>query len=356
MLREFLQLAHDYVDQDVYGWFMSEKMDGIRAWWDGGITRGMPKSEVPWANVAKDHIRKSPPIASGLWSRYGHPIQAPDWFLDKLPNFPLDGELWAGRKKFQLVSSVVRNLVPDSRWELIAYRAFDAPSYREVMQDGEVRNKKNYMKVFNNFTKWCWDRAKTDEDCFLRGGMNFEEKLDMLCKRIPHLMHVQRKLPLNVAQAKEMLKAELDTMVAEQGEGLIVRLPNSLWVPKRVSYMLKVKPCLDAEGEVLGYVFGDETELGSKHRGRMGSLIVGWEGKIFKLAGFEDEERILSTVDGDSDAAFRVAYESPKGNAPAVITNPLFPRGSTVTFQYRELTNDGIPKEAKYWRKRDDAS
>ena len=30
-----------------------------------------------------------------------------------------------------------------------------------------------------------------------------------------------------------------------------------------------------------------------------------------------------------------------------------FKRGQTVTFKYRELTSDGIPKEARYWRRRD---
>lgn len=349
MIREFLQLAHDYNDHDVRGWYVSEKLDGQRAWWDGGISRGILKANVPWANTAKDHIRISPPIATGLWSRYGHPIQAPDWFLDQLPPFPVDGELWAGRKNFQLVSSVVRQLEPDERWRKIQYKVFDAPSYREVMQDGEIRNKKNFMKTFDNFLPWCLARVKMCEPCFLTGGMNFEEKLAVLASRVPHLVHTQWKISDKLSLAREQLTTLLADVEANNGEGLIVRAPDFYWVPKRVNHMLKVKAQKDAEATVVGYIFGDETDLGSKHRGRMGSLIVGWNGLIFKLSGFNDEERMLSTIDGGS--AYKIAYDSPKGNAPACVTNPKFPRGSTVTFQYRELTNDGVPKEARYWRK-----
>ncbi len=54
--REFLQLAHvfDPSKHTIAGWFMSEKLDGMRCFWDGGITRGMFARDVPFANVAKD--------------------------------------------------------------------------------------------------------------------------------------------------------------------------------------------------------------------------------------------------------------------------------------------------------------
>ena len=38
---------------------------------------------------------------------------------------------------------------------------------------------------------------------------------------------------------------------------------------------------------------------------------------------------------------------------PAFFQGKSFKRGQTVTFKYRELTDDGIPKEARYWRRRD---
>src|SRR4051812_34623257 len=66
-----LLLAHTWEnDVDLTGWWMSEKLDGVRAYWDG----------------------------KKLWSRLGNEFLAPDWFTAPLPAFPLDGELWGGRK------------------------------------------------------------------------------------------------------------------------------------------------------------------------------------------------------------------------------------------------------------------
>ena len=52
---------------------MSEKLDGVRAWWTG----------------------------TQFLSRLGNIYHAPDWFIAGLPNVPLDGELWLDRKAFQ---------------------------------------------------------------------------------------------------------------------------------------------------------------------------------------------------------------------------------------------------------------
>ena len=73
-MREFLMLAKPYQNDKVIGWFLSEKLDGMRAFWDGGVTRG--KYGPPWNN---QNIK-----ATGLWSRYAKVIHAPDWFLDLL--------------------------------------------------------------------------------------------------------------------------------------------------------------------------------------------------------------------------------------------------------------------------------
>ena len=83
--REFLQLADslDTKKHKIGGFYVSEKLDGTRAFWDGGITRGLPTASVPWASVADpktgDRKAKIKPVSTGLWSRYGNPIMAPDW-------------------------------------------------------------------------------------------------------------------------------------------------------------------------------------------------------------------------------------------------------------------------------------
>ncbi len=87
-----LQLGH---------YWMSEKLDGIRALWTG----------------------------KELLTRKGNPIIAPDWFTQSLPNTPLEGELWAGRGKFSQVQQVVSKDTPLSdEWRTIKFMLFDIPN------------------------------------------------------------------------------------------------------------------------------------------------------------------------------------------------------------------------------------
>lgn len=97
-----LPLAEVYepgVDLDRY--LVSEKFDGVRAFWDGRrlVTRG------------------------------GLVIQAPAWFTAGFPAVPLDGELWMGRGTFAETSGTVRTLQPDSAaWQRMRYVVFDLPA------------------------------------------------------------------------------------------------------------------------------------------------------------------------------------------------------------------------------------
>jgi len=83
------------------GWWVSEKLDGVRAYWDG-----------------KQFV-----------SRTGNVYLAPDWFIDGLPQTVLDGELWIGRKKFQTTVSVVRRTDRSDHWNKVSYVVFDAPDH-----------------------------------------------------------------------------------------------------------------------------------------------------------------------------------------------------------------------------------
>lgn len=82
-------------------YLVSEKLDGVRALWDGTTLR----------------------------FRSGRTISAPAWFLAKLPKTPLDGELWMGRGSFDVVSGIVRRLQPiDAEWEKVKYLVFELPN------------------------------------------------------------------------------------------------------------------------------------------------------------------------------------------------------------------------------------
>src|SRR5262249_52968060 len=123
--REFLQLAKTYRPgkDKIGGGDLSEEADRTPRFLDGGPTPGVPTEQVPWASIPDPKTGKPKskvkPLATGLWSRYGNPIIAPDDFLNLLPCVPLDGELWAGRGSFQLCRSICGGDSPDARFSQI---------------------------------------------------------------------------------------------------------------------------------------------------------------------------------------------------------------------------------------------
>lgn len=326
MKREFLMLAHKFKNNPI-GMFASEKLDGCRCYYDGGITRGLLSTEVPWANTSKDGRYLLPLRCSGLWSRYGKPIQAPDWFLDKLGNRPMDGELWTGRGQFQETVSIVKQLRPDERWRKVEYKIFDFPSYQQVFAPGEIKNT-NYKKIFKDIMPWIYKRT----DKYLHESLPF----DAVVKDLNH-----EQVLIRTEEQYNLLQEQIHRL---GGEGIMLRSPKSVWTPGRVHTLLKHKMLLDDEAEVVGYVWGKETDLGSKLLGKMGSLIVSWKGKQFKISGFTDDERRMPSP------TIGILHQ---GEVSTVASN-VFPLGSKITFTYRELTDDGIPKEARYLKKRDD--
>lgn len=84
---------------DPKDWWLSEKLDGVRAYWDG----------------------------KQFLSRLGNIYHAPDWFLQGLPATPLDGELFLDRKSFQKTIAIVRRQDKSDAWKALRYLIFDAP-------------------------------------------------------------------------------------------------------------------------------------------------------------------------------------------------------------------------------------
>jgi len=97
-----LMLAEVYEQGiDVRQYWVSEKLDGVRARWDG----------------------------HQLVSRGGNVFVAPDWFVADFPSQALDGELWMGRGRYEETSSVVRKLKPHEGWKDIRLMVFDLPEH-----------------------------------------------------------------------------------------------------------------------------------------------------------------------------------------------------------------------------------
>jgi DNA ligase-1 len=222
--RPNLILANIYQpDTRLQDYWVSEKFDGVRAYWNG-----------------KD-----------LVSRQGNIFHAPKWFIASLPDkTTLDGELWLGRGKFDLLSGMVRrHSTSESGWQGIKYMVFDLPGNHQV----------------------------------------FDERLKQLKKIIlainaPHIQLVQQHKVI----AHEILMKELDNIVKQGGEGLMLHLGSSIYASGRSDDLLKLKKYFDAEAIVINHIPGK-----GKYKGMLGSLEVETaDKKIFKIGtGFSDAER-----------------------------------------------------------------
>ena len=91
-----------YKEQNISGWMMSEKLDGIRGYWDG----------------------------KALYTKKGNKIFAPKWFTKNFPPFALDGELWSKRDDFEFIQSTVLDNTPSKNWEKITYNIFEVPKQK----------------------------------------------------------------------------------------------------------------------------------------------------------------------------------------------------------------------------------
>lgn len=117
-----LLLAHSWDGlTNPKGYFLSEKLDGVRAFYKNGK----------------------------FISRQGNVFPAPEWFIKGLENETLDGELWLARKKFSETISIVKtasNALNDS-WNQITYCIFDAPEQPGPFED-RIKYCRNLLEKF----------------------------------------------------------------------------------------------------------------------------------------------------------------------------------------------------------------
>ncbi len=219
---EALQLAATYKsDVSVKEYMISEKLDGVRGRWDG----------------------------QQMWTKQGNRINTPIWFSKNFPSEPLDGELWIGRERFEMVSGAVRRLNPQEElWKQIKFMVFDVPSHKGIFEQ-------RYQYAKDNFSDIS-----------------------------PYLKVVEQfRINDNAALMKELNKR-----VRDGAEGLMLHKASSLYRDGRNPDLLKLKQYQDAEAKVIAHIEGK-----GRFKGMLGSLLVEMpDGKRFKIgSGFSSEER-----------------------------------------------------------------
>ena len=207
---------------DPAAYLVSEKYDGVRAIWDGKTLR----------------------------FRSGRTVNAPDWFLARLPAEKLDGELWLARDAFERLSGYVRKTSPlDEDWRQIRYMIFELPDGTGTFADRAKR-----IQTIVGGTKWT------------------------------QLVAVEQ---FKVAD-RATLKRRLDEVVSAGGEGLMLHLADAAYVTGRSDVLLKLKPAFDTEAIVVEHIPGK-----GKYASQMGALRVQMpDGKRFNIGtGFSDAIR-----------------------------------------------------------------
>ena len=209
---------YDKEKHHIDNWLMSEKLDGIRAYWDG----------------------------KELLSKNGNKIYAPDWFLDKLPPFELDGELWTKRDDFENIQNIVLDTNPSLKWEEITYNIFEIPN-----------TKGNFEERLKKLEQWLVKNPSKN------------------IKIIPQIK----------CKNQEHLEIYLKELLDKKAEGIMLKNPEKEYFSGRSDDILKVKKFFDDEGLVIAHNYKN---------GKFKSLKLELKNKvIFNLGGgFSNEERL----------------------------------------------------------------
>lgn len=187
-----LKLAEKYVSQNPEGYWMSEKFDGVRAYFDG----------------------------EKFISRQGNVFNVPQYFKQGLPSvgvMTLDGEFWMGRGEFLNTVSVAMTNTFDL-WKDMRFMVFDVPSHADLPFE---KRQDMLIKYFS------------ENKC------KFAEVVNQIqCKSKKHVDKFLKKVEDN------------------GGEGVVLIKNSSKYYGKRTFDFLKVKSFHDAEAVVIGYVDG----------------------------------------------------------------------------------------------------
>ena len=238
-------------------YWVSEKYDGVRGYWDG----------------------------RRLFTRGGSAVAVPAWFTAGWPLEPMDGELWAGHGAFGRAVSTVRQQQPvDLAWRGMRFMVFDLPAHGGPFD------------------------ARLAALQSLLGGQDRARLVTVVQDRVP---------------TESALQARLDAIVQAGGEGLMLHRGSSLYRAERNDDLLKFKPYLDAEAQVVAVVPGK-----GKFAGQLGALVVQTpQGQRFKIGtGFSAAQR---------------------RDPPAT--------GGWVVYRFRDRNPSGIPRFASFLRLREDA-
>lgn len=191
-------LLSEYDDENLSGWYISEKLDGVRGVWDGKV----------------------------LKSRSGYKFSYPDEFTNCFPNFSLDGELYTKRGEFDKISSITSKIGEHSGWNEIKFHIFDIPDMnasfdKKYAKMGDIaKNCKNIVAIKQIVAKDNDEVFKLLDEVVKGGG-------EGLVARSPNLIY-ENKRSDKILKIKKFRDAECEVIGINEGNGKFKGLMGSI--------------------------------------------------------------------------------------------------------------------------------
>jgi DNA ligase-1 len=319
-MPEFAMLAHVATNENCVNWYLSQKLNGWRCLYDGGITRGLRVYQVPWVK----NTRYGAELSTGLWtlgrSSGPQPIFCPVNWTQDWPSIPFDGELWHKSDDISFVKSICGQGpkgIFDPRWSEITYQVFGYKPFCLWPASMETRVPNKFL--FYNNVSW------------LERQRNLTGILDPQTVEHVHLLPQYKVRDLNDA-----IKCK-ETMFSS-AEGVMLANPQAEYQLKRSSELLKVKDFFDIEVEIIGHAEG-----AGKHQDRLGALRcrVKWDSKVTSFYG--GTAKMVDTI-----ACFNVGGGFSDSQREWPWVNANLPIGKTIKVKFLSVSKDGIPCSVQY--------
>ena len=195
-----LLLLKEYRDQNVSGWLMSEKLDGVRAYWDG----------------------------KKLISRGGVELQAPSWFTQNFPPFEMDGELWSKEGDFENIVSIVKQKEPNDGWKKLTYNIFEVPHEKGGLAQ-RLFALEQYLKHHHAMYVSIIPQIVCQDNAHLMAFLKTVEKRggEGVVVRHPQTLYVAKR-DSNSLKVKSFYDAECEVLEHHKGKGKYKNVLGSL--------------------------------------------------------------------------------------------------------------------------------
>ncbi|MCE3039972.1 DNA ligase [Helicobacter anatolicus] len=243
-------VLEDLTEIDARQYLVSEKLDGMRAYWNG-----------------KQLISKS-----------GRVIEAPEWFIQNLPPFCLDGELYTKRKDFEHIISIIKSRKNQDSWKELKYYIFELP-----YQAGNLKQRLQVLKDY------------------------------LLIHSIAHVKIIPQYQFQNTKEIEEFF-LEIKKL---HGEGIVLRKNDTPYQTGRSQNALKYKVFLDSECEIIGYKMGKKSL-----KDKVGSFVCKEGERVFNVGSGLDNKIRENPPPLGTIITYKY-YQTTKNNLPK---HPVFLR------------------------------